>query len=56
MGWDPGDWRDIEGVCPICGQETLQQASWWDDPPEAGGACIGNQRRCTECGYWDTMA
>jgi hypothetical protein len=48
MAWMPN--ADDEFVCPDCGAPT-EQADWWDDAPENGGAAIGYRLRCTKCDW-----
>lgn len=49
----PDDWVESEKACPECGL-GLWTAGWWDDPPEAGGACIGRKEKCGSCGHFET--
>lgn len=40
--------------CPRCGDEVYPE-SWWDDPPEMGGACIGTMYVCEPCDWMETI-
>jgi predicted RNA-binding Zn-ribbon protein involved in translation (DUF1610 family) len=43
-----------EEICPNCGT-VLIVTPWWDDPRESGGAVIGYQFDCPNCGYHDSQ-
>jgi hypothetical protein len=45
------DWRPSDEKCQECGADTLI-GDWWDDEPEAGGACIGSLHKCTKCDWF----
>lgn len=54
--FDNNPWTPTDRPCPECGQPEASRG-WWDDSPENGGACIGEQRTCTNdaCEYWEDL-
>ena len=47
------DWKESKKVCPKCKNVYMWVTGWYDDPKEAGGACIGEQYECGNCGYFE---
>lgn len=39
-------------ACPDC-NGIVWEYPWWDDPSEAGGACIGTNWECEDCEWFD---
>jgi hypothetical protein len=51
--WEDSDWDPCDKVCPDCGK-LVWEATWFDDPPELGGAAIGTKWECGDCGWSDS--
>lgn len=55
-----GDWEDdlipwswawfLE--CPTC-HRTCESRPYYDDDPAEGGECLGEQVRCSPCGFYE---
>ena len=50
INWDD-EWDESESPCPICKNVRMWEAGWYDDSEDAGGACIGSQKECGNCGH-----
>jgi hypothetical protein len=56
VNWDWEDnWEESEEICPECKSAYLWIAGWYDGSPWDGGARIGDQKTCGDCGYSDTF-
>lgn len=50
---DSDDYSESDRACPQCKNVTMWVSSWWDDPVENGGACIGEIYTCGNCGHFE---
>lgn len=52
-GWKNMDWEPCDKVCEDCGK-LVWRAPWTDDTRKNGGAVIGEQWECGDCGWSDS--
>jgi hypothetical protein len=52
--WEDSDWKPSDKVCRDCGK-LVWEATWFDGSPESGGAAIGIQWECGDCGWFDVQ-